>query len=44
MLQRAGVVPARLEVIGRGDADPLGDNASVAGRALNRRVAITVTP
>ncbi|WP_370467222.1 type VI secretion system protein TssL, long form [Caballeronia sp. BR00000012568055] len=43
-LQQAGVAPSRLEAIGRGDAEPLGDNATAAGRALNRRVAITVTP
>jgi type VI secretion system protein ImpK len=42
MLQTAGVPAARLEAVGRGDADPIGDNATVQGRAQNRRVEITV--
>ncbi|QGZ64549.1 type VI secretion system protein TssL, long form [Paraburkholderia acidisoli] len=44
MLQADGVPPARLEAIGKGEADPIGDNATPQGRAQNRRVAITVTP
>nr|WP_279629080.1 type VI secretion system protein TssL, long form [Caballeronia ptereochthonis] len=44
MLQSAGVPAARLEALGKGDADPVGDNATAQGRAQNRRVAITVTP
>jgi type VI secretion system protein ImpK len=44
MLQTAGVLASRLEVIGKGDADPIGDNATPQGRAQNRRVSITVTP
>jgi type VI secretion system protein ImpK len=43
-LQSAGVPASRLEAIGKGEADPIGDNATPQGRALNRRVAITVTP
>lgn len=43
-LQSAGVPASRLEAIGKGEADPIGDNANPQGRALNRRVAITVTP
>jgi outer membrane protein OmpA-like peptidoglycan-associated protein len=35
-----GVDPARLDVDGRGDADPVDDNSSPAGRARNRRVEI----
>jgi flagellar motor protein MotB len=31
-----------LLIEGRGDADPIGDNATVQGRAQNRRVEITV--
>jgi type VI secretion system protein ImpK len=44
MLQAAGVQASRLEVVGKGDADPIGDNSTVQGRAQNRRVAIAVTP
>ena len=34
--------PARLIVEGRGEADPVADNATAEGRALNRRVEILV--
>ncbi|SAK54725.1 OmpA/MotB family outer membrane protein [Caballeronia temeraria] len=44
VLQASGIPASRLEAVGRGDADPVGDNATVQGRALNRRVAINVTP
>lgn len=43
MLQTAGVPANRLEAIGKGDADPIGDNRTAQGRALNRRVEIVVT-
>lgn len=39
-----GVAPARLRVEGHGDALPRADNASEAGRALNRRVEISMLP
>ncbi|TCW85048.1 type VI secretion system protein TssL [Burkholderia sp. SRS-46] len=42
MLQTAGVPANRLEAIGKGDADPLGDNRTAQGRAQNRRVEIDV--
>jgi type VI secretion system protein ImpK len=42
MLQAAGVPASRLEAVGKGDADPLGDNRTPQGRAQNRRVEITV--
>lgn len=42
MLQSAGVPASRLESIGKGDSGPIGDNGTVQGRALNRRVEITV--
>jgi type VI secretion system protein ImpK len=42
MLQAAGVPAGRLEAIGKGDADPIGDNKTLQGRAQNRRVDITV--
>lgn len=42
LLQAGGVPASRLESAGRGDANPIGDNQTVQGRALNRRVEITV--
>lgn len=42
MLQAAGVPANRLEAVGKGDADPVGENSTVTGRAQNRRVEITV--
>ncbi|ATF33858.1 type VI secretion system protein TssL [Burkholderia thailandensis] len=42
MLQSAGVPASRLEALGKGDANPIGDNRTPQGRALNRRVEITV--
>ncbi|MDR5767875.1 MULTISPECIES: type VI secretion system protein TssL, long form [unclassified Caballeronia] len=44
MLQASGIPANRLEAVGRGAADPVGDNATAQGRALNRRVSINVTP
>ncbi|MFC0400776.1 type VI secretion system protein TssL, long form [Paraburkholderia rhizosphaerae] len=44
MLQADGVPAARLEAIGKGASNPIGDNRTAQGRAQNRRVAITVTP
>lgn len=35
--------PTRLEVEGRGEADPIADNATAEGRAQNRRVEILLT-
>jgi outer membrane protein OmpA-like peptidoglycan-associated protein len=37
-----GVAPNRLIAQGRGEADPLGDNTTAAGRQMNRRVEILV--
>lgn len=37
-----GVPAARLVTIGKGFAEPIGDNATDAGRALNRRVEIVI--
>ncbi|WP_081064531.1 type VI secretion system protein TssL, long form [Burkholderia stagnalis] len=42
MLQAAGVPANRLEAVGKGDAEPVGDNRTTQGRAQNRRVSITV--
>jgi outer membrane protein OmpA-like peptidoglycan-associated protein len=35
-----GVSSARVDVVGRGEREPVADNASAAGRAQNRRVEI----
>ncbi|MGY6242659.1 type VI secretion system protein TssL, long form (plasmid) [Burkholderia ambifaria] len=42
MLQAAGVPANRLEAVGKGDADPVGDNRTAQGRTQNRRVEIDV--
>ncbi|MDP4025136.1 type IVB secretion system protein IcmH/DotU [Methylobacterium sp. NEAU 140] len=34
--------PSRVEVVGRGDADPIASNATAEGRARNRRVEIQI--
>lgn len=39
-LVQRGVDPSRLRSSGRGFAEPIADNASVVGRALNRRVEV----
>lgn len=41
-LIRRGVAPARLSAIGYGDTRPRADNATAAGRALNRRVTLVL--
>ncbi|SDG19319.1 chemotaxis protein MotB [Limimonas halophila] len=43
-LKRAGVAGDRLAAVGYGPERPIGDNATAAGRARNRRVAIFLTP
>ena len=39
-LSRQGVAATRMTIEGRGPNDPIGDNATADGRALNRRVEI----
>lgn len=34
----------RIDVVGRGDREPIADNATPAGRALNRRIEILIQP
>jgi type VI secretion system protein ImpK len=41
-LLAATVAPARLKAEGKGDADPVAPNDTPAGRALNRRVEVTL--
>lgn len=40
----AGVAPSRIRSIGRGEDAPIASNLTPEGRALNRRVEITITP
>ncbi|MNJ82062.1 putative lipoprotein YiaD precursor [compost metagenome] len=39
-LAKQGVAAGRMSTEGRGPNDPIGDNATAEGRALNRRVEI----
>ena len=41
-LSDSGIARSRLTAEGRGGADPLGDNASAQGRAVNERVAVVL--
>jgi outer membrane protein OmpA-like peptidoglycan-associated protein len=43
-LRHKGVVEARLETIGFGEKQPVADNGTAEGRALNRRVEISLFP
>jgi outer membrane protein OmpA-like peptidoglycan-associated protein len=39
-----GVNPARMSTVGFGESKPIADNNTEAGRQINRRVEITITP
>lgn len=41
---QSGVAPSRIRSIGRGEDAPIATNLTPEGRALNRRVEITITP
>ena len=43
-LTNRGMRPVRLAAYGRGETQPIADNATAAGRAANRRVEILLTP
>lgn len=43
-LARRGVARERMQVDGRGEAEAIGDNATEAGRAQNRRVEMLIRP
>lgn len=43
ILIHGGIDPDRIEAVGKGATDFIGDNATEAGRALNRRIEVTVT-
>ncbi len=41
-LLKHGYAESRFKVVGYGDTKPVGDNATKAGRSLNRRVEVTI--
>lgn len=43
-LKSRKVEPARFEVVGFGERNPVADNATAEGRSLNRRVELTLIP
>ena len=43
-LQTQGVNPVRFDVVGFGENHPIADNSTAEGRALNRRVELTILP
>lgn len=43
-LQNQGVVPQRLEALGKGETEPRAANTKEEGRSLNRRVEILIEP
>lgn len=43
-LQKDGVSPARLAVMGYAEQHPIADNSTAAGRAQNRRVEVLILP
>ena len=42
-LLRRGIDAARLTTSGRGESEPIADNATVEGRLQNRRIVVVVT-
>lgn len=44
VLRSGGVSGSRIRTVGAGESQPIATNQTVAGRALNRRVDITITP
>ena len=43
-LANQGVASSRMRTIGFGESQPVADNTTEAGRQLNRRVVVTITP
>lgn len=44
ILYEVGVTPARVQTIGRGEANPIASNQTPEGRQANRRVEIVIIP
>ena len=44
LTEQAGVDPRRVGAVGYGEFRPIADNATLEGRAMNRRIAITILP
>mgnify|MGYP001828913049 CR=1 FL=1 len=44
VLRSGGVASGRIDAVGAGESQPIATNQTAAGRALNRRVDITITP
>ena len=44
VLKAGGIDAKRLTTYGKGDADPVAENSTAAGKAKNRRVEIYLTP
>ncbi len=44
LTEKAGVDPRRVGAVGYGEFRPIADNATVEGRAMNRRIAIIILP
>jgi len=44
VLISSGVAPARVQIVGRGENNPIASNQTAEGRAQNRRVEIIITP
>lgn len=43
-LMSQGVAGNRMNAVGMGEANPIGDNSTAAGQALNRRVVVQISP
>lgn len=43
LVQRHGIDPTRIQIEGRGSADPVASNDTAEGRAQNRRAVVIIT-
>jgi chemotaxis protein MotB len=44
LTEQAGIDPRRVGAVGYGEFRPIADNSTAEGRAMNRRIAITIVP